>query len=148
MKSLRGRIAFSVALLAVLLVASYWLLRPERAAPRAPEVIAATINGQPISTALADYYHRQLFPDKSEGDSEANWRKAVALNQCLNHEIILQQQIQEGTAISDSELESAYKRRQQEVTARGEKWSAYLQNLGLSEADFRRDLYFQESWKK
>ncbi len=117
------------------------------AASDATRIVAATVNDQSISVALADYHFRRFKPAKPLDEEGTNRLRAFALGQCVQNEIMLQAIIKRQGVLDEEELQVALKRHAEELASKGESVGELLTRENLTEEEYKREILFAESWK-
>jgi parvulin-like peptidyl-prolyl isomerase len=138
-----------LTLLGLLLIAAVNRFAWGADAPADPSgPVAATVNGEPIFAAEVRTAVEQALHGQQLSPEELTKARAEALAQLIDKCLVKAVVTKAGLWASDAQVDAALKqirlqREQQKIS-----WPEYLQERGLSEAAFRRQLAWQLSWEK
>ena len=142
---LRPRIVSSF-LVASLIVAT--LVAQERSAPAPDDSIIARVDGEPITQReLARELRpatRLLAPD-AELPAEV---KQQALAQLINRRLIVKYLSRQQLAASEQEVDLEIGRLQTRLKAQEKELAGYLQQVGMTEDELRREIRWRLSWRR
>lgn len=142
---LRPEIVSSL-LVASLMVAT--LVAQERSAPAPNDSIVARVDGEPITQRQLD---RELQPATRLLAPEAELPAEVkqrALAQLIDRRLIVKYLTRQQLAASDQEVDLEIGRLQTRLKAQEKKLAGYLQQVGMTEDELRREIRWRLSWRR
>jgi parvulin-like peptidyl-prolyl isomerase len=112
----------------------------------------ATVNDQPISISTVRYVLDQTLnrlPSVAANQTSHNGAAIKAgIEHCINREVVFQHLQQGKFATKQRETDQLLDDWKVELESTGQTLEQFLEQTGLSEVEFRRELAWQSSWRK
>lgn len=111
-------------------------------------VVVATVNGEHIHLSEVERELRTAFGTREIADSARPFFQAKALEQLIDRRLIIQWLRTTGRAAAPEEIELEISRLEKQLESREISLAKHLKSIGVTEAEMRRLLDWQISWRK